>query len=70
MAVVTKHHSARLDFTNASGRVIQSLTRIKGDLTQTEARDLLSGINNIVPTTPGNFATSGIYTVSDELTQA
>lgn len=65
MSVSTRFFTARLRFTNEDGESVQTLTRVRSNITGPQAGLIRSGINSIRPT--NHPATGGIYTVMDEL---
>jgi hypothetical protein len=70
MAVVNRPCSARLEFTTSAGRVVQSLTRVRSNLTNSEVFSLLGALSQIHPTSSNDAAAGGRYIVSEEIAEA
>jgi hypothetical protein len=69
MAAVSKHHSARARFMNASDKTVQTLSRLRPNLQASTLTTIMSGINNIRGNAAGVQVTGGFYTVEEELTK-
>lgn len=67
MTVIRTPYTARLRFHNIEDETVQTLTRVRPNLSNANMTMLRQGINAIRAT--GDNVTGGFYTIIDELSQ-
>jgi 16S rRNA G527 N7-methylase RsmG len=68
MAVISKPHSARVSLVDSQRKSLQTISRLKTNLTLDRLQTLFSAINNV--RVVSNRAVGGIYTAMEELSES